>query len=506
VTLPAHAPDGDDAIAPSRLQPRLTSIDALRGFAICWVVLYHVWTDLRYPNVYPVQGDAFRAAGSRLLDGNVLGAAAACGNAFLRVGYLGVPLFMMLSGLSLTLSISRRPIASRWSRFAMRRLRRVTIPYWFGFTLAVAFALALACVQWLRHGGDAYATYVRHGDIPIDVGQLFAGALVVPRILRDEWQFAPEGSLWFVLVILQYYLLFPLLLPLLRRIGPLAFAAASLAVTWIALALMAALAGDLLRYDTWVQMAAPFRLFEFTAGMALGAMIDRAAAPPSPAASAAPLEAALARIARMLTRADAASRRADAVMISAGIALFVGACLIDGASQWPATLQSPAIVLAFVLIFGPALVPKRAAVAPDSNPSSATGIVRAQTASRLNGAPAHDDSSQPLRRAPSTRRLDLRRPLVSALAWVGPVSYTVLIVSEPLRSVTHTMSAERAPDVAILAWVAFGMIPLTLLAARPLAGILGLIERESRPTTVGDLIGPRVSPEQVSSGALTTDD
>jgi hypothetical protein len=197
----------------------------------------------------------------------------------------------------------------------------------------------------------------------------------------------------------------------------------------------------------------------------------------------------------------AARPRAAAALTIAGLALFVGACLIDGGSQWPATLQSSAIVLAFVMIFGPALMPPRA-----SDASRASMVVRARSATRADAERAGDAAAVTAGRAPATRRLDLRRLLVGALAWVGPVSYTVLIVSEPLRSVTHTMSAERAPDVAILAWVAFGMIPLTLLAARPLAGILGLIERESRRTTVGDLIGPRMSAEQVSSGALTTDD
>ncbi len=401
---------------------RLLSIDVARGFAICWVVLYHVWTDLRYPNVYPAQADAFRAVGERLRDGDLIAVMTGAANAFFRVGYLGVPLFMMLSGLSLTLSAMRGGGNPRWSRFLRRRLRRVMIPYWFGFAATVAFAVALAFVQWQRHGGDGYATYLRYGDIPLDAGRLGAGALVLPRILRDEWQFAPEGSLWFVLVILQYYLLFPFLLPLLRRVGPIAFAGMTLAVTWLSLAAMIAVSGDLVGQRTWVEMAAPFRLFEFGAGMALGLVI------------------ADARVAAW-TRPFASAR----VGIVAGVALFVAACMINVDAGWAASVRSPAIVLAFVLIFGPMLL-----------------------------WPARDANV-----------------VARALAWVGVVSYTVLIVSEPLRSITHTMSAEDAPDTAIVAWVMLGLLPITLLLARPLAIALGLVERPSPAITVRELIGER---------------
>ena len=79
---------------------RIVAIDITRGFAICWVVLYHLWSDLRYPNVYPQQGDAFRAVPHRFAEGNVVGGLTAISDAFFRVGYLGVPLFMLLSGLS----------------------------------------------------------------------------------------------------------------------------------------------------------------------------------------------------------------------------------------------------------------------------------------------------------------------------------------------------------------------------------------------------------------------
>ena len=62
---------------------------------------------------------------------------------------------------------------------------------------------------------------------------------------------------------------------------------------------------------------------------------------------------------------------------------------------------------------------------------------------------------------------------------MGVISYTVLIVSEPLRSVTHTMSAEHASDVWITIWGAVVYPPLTVRLARPLAPALGLMPRSA---------------------------
>jgi hypothetical protein len=68
-------------------------------------------------------------------------------------------------------------------------------------------------------------------------------------------------------------------------------------------------------------------------------------------------------------------------------------------------------------------------------------------------------------------------------------SYTVLIVNEPLRSITHTMRAEGAPTTWLTLWVVAGLFPLTVLLARPLARALGLIGREpATSVTVSDLV------------------
>ena len=49
--------------------------------------------------------------------------------------------------------------------------------------------------------------------LQIDGGVIFASVTLLPRLLRDEWFFAPQLALWFVGLLAQYYLLFPAAVP-----------------------------------------------------------------------------------------------------------------------------------------------------------------------------------------------------------------------------------------------------------------------------------------------------
>lgn len=403
---------------------RIASIDILRGIAILWVIGYHTWTDLRFPNVYPQQSDAFREVTRQLGDADVAGAIAAAFEALLRVGYLGVPLFMLLSGYSLTLTaLARGTSSEREQRAVPRRLRKVMLPYWAGFAITVAFACALATVQWQRHGGAPLVDYLRYGDISLKGDQLFAGALLVPRIFRNEWQFAPSGALWFVLVVVQYYLLFPLLLRALQRFGAIAIVAGTLAITVVSLAAMIAASGDLLQYRSWVEMGAPFRIVEFGLGMAMASGVVRH---------------------RDIAGIWAAPLGAAASVVAGG-AIFVAACMIGLDDGYVSAMHWPLVIAGLGLMAMPLLAKQ----------------------------PGTLEAAAPMR----------------AFAWVGVVSYTVLIINEPLRSITHTMRAEGAPTAWVASWVVLGLLPLTFLLARPLARVLGLIERKPPAAmSVGDFI------------------
>jgi peptidoglycan/LPS O-acetylase OafA/YrhL len=96
----------------------------------------------------------------------------------------------------------------------------------------------------------------------------------------------------------------------------------------------------------------------------------------------------------------------------------------------------------------------------------------------------------------------LAAPPARALAWFGVASYAALIISEPLRSVTHTLRAEGAGAGWLALWVIAGFVPLVLLLARPLAMVLGLIERGGPALRIAELIG---RPVTAGAGEATVD-
>ena len=394
---------------------RLISIDVLRGLAILWVISYHLWWDFAIipwgvPSYYGTLRD------------RVIGGDPSAVNAFtdvvLRLGYQGMPFFMMLSGLVLTRSALRAGRAPDPVRFIVQRVRRVLPPYWFGFAYAMAVIAGVAAVQtWLHGGGFVYqvqhgVTFARFVHVPIDWGQLFAGVTLVPRAVSEKWMYAPESVLWFVPLLLQYYILFPFLHRLLVRIGPWAFLAATAVWTVAFQALAIALwdAYSLPGLHGWV--LSPFRLSEFTAGMTLGYLL----------------------VERRAWLTEIASSRANVTaVVAAGLLLQTGGSLIDLPNHYYFAFASTLVIVGLTLIAAPFVV----------------------------AAPRRLEASIPLR----------------LLAWIGAASYAVLIVNEPFRYVMSLMRLELPMAVWLPVLIVF-YYPLSVLLARPLAIFFGLIPKQ----------------------------
>ena len=124
-------------------------------------------------------------------------------------GRFAVVVFIVLSGFSLALSPARRG----WqlggiSRFAQRRLRRILPAYW----AALVFSLAVA---WLVAAPPGRAA---PGARSVVVNGLLVQNLVAAP--------SPNRSFWSMAVEAQLYILFPVLLLMVRRLGAVVMLAA----------------------------------------------------------------------------------------------------------------------------------------------------------------------------------------------------------------------------------------------------------------------------------------
>jgi len=178
-------------VQPPRIE--FPHLDGLRGLAALAVVLYHAFL---------FTGASGQAASELPLVGLVVG-----------WGYLGVPVFIVLSGFLLMLPLLH-PEGLRFRggvrRFIGRRARRILPPYYAALILSLTLIAAVPVLQ--APAGTAWDT-----KIPVTVPSIVSHLLLV-HDLNGAWILNINGPLWSVAVEWQIYFLLPLLLvPLWRR-------------------------------------------------------------------------------------------------------------------------------------------------------------------------------------------------------------------------------------------------------------------------------------------------
>jgi peptidoglycan/LPS O-acetylase OafA/YrhL len=161
-------------------------------------------------------------------------------------GRFAVVVFIVLSGFSLALS----PARHGWrldagSRFAGRRARRILPAYW----AALAFSLAVA---WL--------VVAQPGRGMPDAKSVVVNALLVQNIVVAH---SPNAAFWSMAVEAQLYLLFPLLLLIVRRWGGIAMVAT---VTFV-VAAVGIFGPHISRLDTFVIQSPPDLAALFAVGI-----------------------------------------------------------------------------------------------------------------------------------------------------------------------------------------------------------------------------------------------
>lgn len=216
-------------LADSR-RGRVAGLDGLRGLAALYVVVNHIF--LRTFPGYPVDHAPFWAA-------------------WFIYGRFAVVVFIVLSGFSLALS----PARHGWrldgaTQFARRRARRILPAYW----AALAFSLAVA---WL--------IVPQPGDGVPNAKSVVVNGLLVQNVVGAH---SPNGAFWSMAVEAQLYLLFPLLLLIVRRRG----ATIMVATVTLVVATVGVVGPHVARLDTFVihsppDLAALFAVGVLTAGI-----------------------------------------------------------------------------------------------------------------------------------------------------------------------------------------------------------------------------------------------
>jgi peptidoglycan/LPS O-acetylase OafA/YrhL len=239
---------------PGEAEGRLDWLDGVKGIAILWIVFFHFFTSYDHGRTpWPLHPGYLAAYEARCApDGfRALCLGGALLSAVARTGFHAVSVFLVLSGFGLSYSLARpgrpRPAWSQWYR---SRLVRLFPMYW------VAHLVYLVSPFQARFDTLDYRFVLSFlGDRVVPIGTIF-------------YYFNP--ALWYFGLLLELYLVYPLLFVALQRLGAARFLLLAAAVT---IAARWALVIEFPVNPAWVQGGFfGCRLWEFALGMAAGAL------------------------------------------------------------------------------------------------------------------------------------------------------------------------------------------------------------------------------------------
>lgn len=241
-------------VNPISAKPRLEWLDVIKGISILWIVVFHFYGTYIHDEPPSPTGPAYYRnyltyCGARGGLSTVACVVEATAVAVVRFGYHAVGVFLLLSGFGLTLTLAAAPAAG-WLSWYRRRLLRLFPMYW------VAHLIYLV------------SPFVARPE-PIDYRFLLSalGDRVYP--IYTIFYYA-NPAWWYFGLLLQLYLIFPVLFRLLQALGTTRFlllCGAATVVTRYVFVNVIPLPG------AYVQGAFfGARLWEFAAGMALGSV------------------------------------------------------------------------------------------------------------------------------------------------------------------------------------------------------------------------------------------
>jgi peptidoglycan/LPS O-acetylase OafA/YrhL len=222
----------------------LPAVDALRGFACLWVVLHHAFGE----------GQAPPSIFARFCD----------------IGWLGVSLFLVLSGFCLYYPLVRlaepRSVSVALKTFFQHRARRILPTY----LLSLVLALLIRARFLHQHHQPLPELLTPWYDLPLHLALL--------QNLRTDTFASLSSVTWSLALEWQLYLVFPALVALAARRGmrTVLLGTLALVLVWQGLA-----AGRLGVSQSWqpglavIYHALPGRIFEFACGMLAALCVAR---------------------------------------------------------------------------------------------------------------------------------------------------------------------------------------------------------------------------------------
>ncbi len=259
---------------------RLDVLDYVRGLAIIHIFLYHYYIEW-YQGSFLIVPDGIAANIPRLeifhgvgLLGEVLAFFKNLFSFLWVYGFTSVNLFLLLSGFVLTYSALKSKDLEKWQTetrsallaFYTKKLKRLLIPFYVTLLLGVG-------ILFLRN-----LLYPSISGMPIYSFFDLLKTLFLPFLVYDiSFLQKFNGDLWFITLILQLYILFPVLYYVLKKYGVWKFIVTCFALTVVyryiaAYSLDTAPMGVIFPASNSYRLFSFFlpRLFEFGLGMSLG--------------------------------------------------------------------------------------------------------------------------------------------------------------------------------------------------------------------------------------------
>ncbi len=236
---------------------RFQWLDSVKGIAVIWIAFYHCLLSYGSGSLpWPITFSSLLGLVHQCARGSVFGNFSCAFEgviaAIIQRGAQAVGVFILFSGFGLTYSLAKRGgVETSWALWYRRRLTR------------------LFPVYWLAHLVFLVSPFATLRD-PVDYRFLlsFFGDRVFPI---DKMFFYLVPAWWFMGLLIELYIVFPLLFRLMDRLGWMKYLGLCVLSSSVAKYVLV----DIVNANGYYEMGGFFvcRLWEFGAGMALGKLV-----------------------------------------------------------------------------------------------------------------------------------------------------------------------------------------------------------------------------------------